>query len=223
MPRQYYNKYSHSYNLHPWTIDDIKYFDNIKELFETNETIKEFNSVRYAINIEHMPANGWFNYDGEISTIDAEAFEFWQDLAITYELIKEHDENIERGIYTKKAIAQYEEDKSYFENSDDLQNKAKFAFNLLEYNKVIYLVKGVDEYDYKATWIFKDLTDAEAYANKIKGKLYKVNVYDLYKASLELKRLDKIMIELKRNKDNIKEINEDDLIEFNIIDAIDLI
>lgn len=223
MTRQYFNKESKSYRPDPWTLDDIKYFDNIREIFETNETIKDFDSAKYEINVCKMPAQGWFDYDGEISTIDSEAFEFWQDLAITYELIKEHEENIKRSRYSKEEVAKYEEDKKYFENSDDLQAKAKFGFDLPEYNKNIYLVQGIDKYDYKATWIFDGEVDAEAYANKIDGKLYKVNRYDLYKAAMGLKTLDDIKIKLKRDQDNIKEIFEDELVEFDMMDALDLI
>lgn len=223
MTRQYFNENSKSYRPDPWTVDDIKYFDNIREIFETNETIKEFDSAKYEINVCKIPAQGWFDYDGEISTIDEEAFEFWQDLAITYEVMKEHEENIERGKYSEEEIAKYEEEKDYFEKNDDLQAISKFGFDLPEYNKNIYLVKGTDKYDYKGAWMFEGFVDAEAYANKIDGKLYKVNKYELYKAAIELKQLDDVRIELKRDEDNIKEIFEDDLVEFDTIDAYDLI
>lgn len=223
MTRKYFNSNSKSYKADPWTVDDIKYFENVREIFETNETIKDFDSAKYEINICKMPSQGWFDYDGEISTIDEEAFEFWQDLAYTYELMKEHEENIERGKYSEEEVTKYEEDKKHFENSDDLQSKAKFGFDLPEYNRYIYLVQGTDKYDYKATWIFEGEVDAEAYANKIDGKLYKVNKYELYKAAMELKALDDIKIKLKRDEGNIKEIFEDELVEFDMMNAFDLI
>lgn len=223
MTRNYFNKESKSYRQDPWTVDDIKYFDNIKEIFETNETIKDFDLDKYEINICKMPSQGWFDYDGEISTIDEEAFEFWQDLAITYEMMKEHEENIERGKYNEEEVAKYEEDKKYFEKNDDLQAEVRFGFDLPEYNKNIYLVQGIDKCDYKAIWMFESPVNAEAYANKINGKLYKVNRYELYKASIELKELDDIKTELERDEDNIKEIFDDELMEFDMNDAIDLI
>ena len=223
MTRQYFNKESKSYMVEPWTLGDIKYFDNIKEIFETNEIEKEFDSVKYEINICKMPSQGWFNCDGEVSTIDVEAFEFWQDLAITYEMIKKHEENIERGKYSEEEIAKYEKDKKYFEKNGDLQAEVRFGFDLPEYNKDIYLVQGVDKCDYRAIWMFENLVDAEAYANEIDGKLYKVNKYELYKASIGLKMFDDVKIELRRDENNVKEISEDELVEFDMSDAVDLI
>lgn len=223
MIRSYFNEKSHSYKSYPWTVDDIKYFDNVRRIFEDNETIEEFDSAKYEINTCKMPDKGWFDYDGEISTIDAEDFEFWQDLAYSYELMNEHEENIKRGKYREEEIASYKEDKDYFEKNDDLQVILKFGFDLSEYNKNIYLVKGVDKCDYKATWIFESLVDAEAYANEIDGKLYKVNRYELYKASIGLKAFYDVRVELRRDEDNIKEISENELVEFYINNAIDLI
>lgn len=198
MVRQYFNKESKSYKADPWTVDDIKYFDNVKEIFETIETIKDFDSVKYEINISKMPSQGWFNYDEKISTIDKEAFEFWQDLAITYEMMKEHEENIERGMYSKEEVAKYEEDKSYFEKNGDLQAEVRFGFDLPEYNKNVYIVDGKDKYDYRTRETFDTIEEAKDYANKLdKCKIYKANPYELYKATLEIKSYKNVLEEIK--------------------------
>lgn len=201
MTRQYFNKNSNSYKLDPWTVDEIKYFDNIREIFETNETIKAFDSAKYEINIITMPSQGWFNYDGEVSTIDTEAFEFWQDLAFTYDIIDEHEKNIERGKYTEEEIVKYKEDKHYtFQVNADLEAMTKFGMSLPEYNKIVYVVDGKDDAGDKTKVTFDTIEDAKSYANKTNGKIYKANPYELYKATIKLKSFKDVLKELPKKE-----------------------
>lgn len=203
MARQYYNNYSKSYKLDPWTTDDIKYFDKIKDIFKSRVTVEKFDSKKYVLNLVKIPSTGWFDYDGEISTINKELFEFWQDFAIAVEVIDRHEENIERGIYTKEEIKEYREKmKCIFFMNENFDTFIEYSKILPEYNIYFYVVNGKDKYGSKIEKILIDYKDAINCVNKLeKAKIYSVNYFELHKVTIGLRRLEYTAIcEIKINE-----------------------